>query len=204
MDPELAAFLDSRKADFGDTIVWANGDIRLNLKGYFDLQSPPDRFVLAGRAIVARGSEVLVVETPHGNHILPGGRREDGETTVAAIQREVLEETGWVIDSLRPFAVLHLQYQTPMPQNVGRVIYPDFIWHVFTAEASEYCEERQLRDESEVVLATCFKPIEEALGAQLDPFQHDLLDALTRRLWRRSHLTVQPTIGAQWFASMVR
>jgi 8-oxo-dGTP pyrophosphatase MutT (NUDIX family) len=101
---------------------------------------------------------------------------------VDAIRREVLEETGWVVDNLKPFAVLHLQYQTPMPQNVGLVIYPDFIWHVFTAEPVEHCQQRQLPDESEIVLATCFKPIEEVLNAHLDPFQRDLLAALQRRV----------------------
>jgi ADP-ribose pyrophosphatase YjhB (NUDIX family) len=114
--------------------VWAKGAIRLKLEGFLGAQSPPDRLVLAGRAILVRGNDVLVVETPYGNHILPGGRREFGETTVDAIRRELLEETGWIVGHLSPFAVLHLHYETPMPQNVGRVIYPDFIWHVFTAE----------------------------------------------------------------------
>src|SRR4030095_11986297 len=80
MDSELAAFLDSRNPDFADTIFWPNGAIRLNPKGYLGVQSPPNSFVLAGRAIVVRGNGVLVVETPHGDHILPGGRREEGET----------------------------------------------------------------------------------------------------------------------------
>jgi ADP-ribose pyrophosphatase YjhB (NUDIX family) len=180
MEPELAAFLNSLHANFADTIVWGNGAIRLDLKGYLDIQSPPDRFVLAGRAMVVRGNEVLLVETPYGNHILPGGRRENGETTEDAVQREVLEETGWVVNNLTPFAVLHLQYQTPMPQNVGRVIYPDFIWHVFIAEPSEYREQRRIQDEREVVLAANFKPIGEVLKSGLAPFQQELLAALVR------------------------
>jgi hypothetical protein len=60
MDSELAAFLDSRNPDFADTIFWANGAICLNLKGYLGVQSPPDSFVLAGRAIVVRGNGVLL------------------------------------------------------------------------------------------------------------------------------------------------
>ena len=188
MEPELAAFLNSRVANFFDTIDWPESGTRLKLQGFLSKESPPDRFVLAGRAIVVRSNEVLLIETPYGNHVLPGGRREEGETTTDAIHRELIEETGWLIRNLMPFAILHLHYETPVPRNVGRVIYPDFIWHVFTAEPMEFRGLDPQPDDREVLLGSCFKPIADVLKDDIDPFQKDLLTALAQRL-SKGHLT---------------
>jgi ADP-ribose pyrophosphatase YjhB (NUDIX family) len=54
--------------------------------------------VAVGGVVVAPGPRVLLVERSKppmvGKWTLPGGRLEKGETIVAAIEREVLEETG--------------------------------------------------------------------------------------------------------------
>lgn len=175
MDPELAQFVSARTPEIDDTLTWRNGTIRIRLNGFLGNVSPPDRFVLAGRAIVVRGTEVLVVTTGAGDHIIPGGRREPGESTDAAIRREVLEETGWVVGGLEPLAVLHLHYETEKPTNVGHLIYPDFLWHVFTAVPVEYRERDRLLDSSEVVLGAEFRPIRDVLDRKLDSFQRQLL-----------------------------
>jgi 8-oxo-dGTP pyrophosphatase MutT (NUDIX family) len=110
--------------------------------------------------------------------VIPGGRREPGETTVAAIQRELLEETGWVVGNLRPFAFLHFHYETPRPSHVIRIFYPDFIWHIFLAEPVEYRASERVQDTSEVILEASFRPVSEVLKATLAPFQRALLAAL--------------------------
>jgi 8-oxo-dGTP pyrophosphatase MutT (NUDIX family) len=164
---------------FDDTLVWRNGEIRLRLQGFLTRDSPPERFVLAGRAIVLRGGEVLVVTTPDGHHIIPGGRRDPGELTVNAVRRELLEETGWLVGNLRPFAVLHLHYETDRPTDLTRIMYPDFLWHVFTATPLEFRASERLQDEEPVLDAT-FIPIKDALNLNLASYQRQLLDALAR------------------------
>jgi 8-oxo-dGTP pyrophosphatase MutT (NUDIX family) len=178
MDPELATFLRLRTTDFEQSIVWRGGEHRLQLRGYFTAEPPPDRYVLAGRALVVEDDRVLVVRDPENEHVLPGGRLEPGETTVQAVHREVLEETGWSISHLAAFSVLHLHYETPEPKNVGRVIYPDFLWHVFVARPCGFDPKARHTDGWEVGAA--FRPISQVLAQPLQPFQRILLEHATR------------------------
>jgi len=50
-----------------------------------------------------RGDELLVVVAPDGM-FLPGGGLEDDEDAIAGLRRELAEETGFVLESARPFA----------------------------------------------------------------------------------------------------
>ena len=52
MDRELAAFLESRTADFEERVAWRGGAHRLHLRGYLTRAEPPDAFLIAGRALV--------------------------------------------------------------------------------------------------------------------------------------------------------
>jgi ADP-ribose pyrophosphatase YjhB (NUDIX family) len=67
-----------------------------------DVRSFPARPIVGvGAVIVDRGRVLLVrrAKPPlQGEWSLPGGAVEAGETLVAALQREVLEETGLVVD----------------------------------------------------------------------------------------------------------
>jgi 8-oxo-dGTP diphosphatase len=53
-------------------------------------------------AVVCRGDQILLVQRANppqaGRWSLPGGRVELGETLVAAVMREIMEETGLVIE----------------------------------------------------------------------------------------------------------
>jgi len=178
MDRDLAAFLEPRPVNFSQQVIWRGGQHRLRLRVYITADTPPDAFVLAGRALVIDGARVLVVRNPDGEHVLPGGRREPGEAAIDAVHREVVEETGWSISRPTAFGVLHLHYETPEPVDVGRVIYPDFLWHVFVARPRTFDATARQADDYE--LDATFRDIAEVLERPLDPFQRFLLEAVAR------------------------
>lgn len=173
--PELAAFLADRAPDFAQQLSWRGGLHRFQLRGYFTADAPPDAFVLAGRAIVLDGDRVLVVRDADGQHVTPGGRREAGETALAAAEREVIEETGWSIAKPAPLSVIHLHHETPEPSGVGRYIYPDFLWQVFVAQPASFDPAARHTDGYEI--GASFQAIAEVLELPLEPFQRALLEA---------------------------
>jgi len=68
----------------------------------------PDRPVATvGALIENRRGEILLVLTHKWNHSygIPGGKIEKGETAVAALEREIREETGLVIGAIEPVLV---------------------------------------------------------------------------------------------------
>jgi ADP-ribose pyrophosphatase YjhB (NUDIX family) len=75
----------------------------------------PDRPVVGVGAVIFRGEEVLLVrrgqEPAKGSWSLPGGVVELGEGLVAAILREVHEETGLAVKVLGITAVLERIYR---------------------------------------------------------------------------------------------
>ncbi|HVG52314.1 MAG TPA: NUDIX hydrolase [Xanthobacteraceae bacterium] len=64
----------------------------------------PDRPFLAVSAAIIRDGRVLIVRRAnppaHGLYTLPGGVVESGETLTGALEREVAEETGLVIEPI--------------------------------------------------------------------------------------------------------
>jgi 8-oxo-dGTP diphosphatase len=65
----------------------------------------PARFQVGQKALIDRDGEVLVVFFPNGWLDLPGGRIDEGESDlVAALQREVREETSLEVEVGPPFA----------------------------------------------------------------------------------------------------
>ncbi|MCF6444603.1 NUDIX hydrolase [Nereida sp. MMG025] len=54
-------------------------------------------------AVLMRGGQVLLTHqsTPLPEYQLPGGGVESGEQMIAALHREILEETGWKVGRLR-------------------------------------------------------------------------------------------------------
>lgn len=57
-------------------------------------------------AWIEREDRILTVTFPDGNRSLPGGRVQFGETTEAAIHREIKEETGLVLLNAALFAMI--------------------------------------------------------------------------------------------------
>jgi 8-oxo-dGTP diphosphatase len=67
-----------------------------------DARLYPDRPVLAVSAAVIRDGKILIIRRGRppgrGLYTLPGGGVETGETLIVAVKREVVEETGLVIE----------------------------------------------------------------------------------------------------------
>ena len=172
----LQRFLAERSPDFEQAIEFGGGAHLLSLAVYLTKDIPPDSLVLSGRALVLRERDVLVVQNPGGEHVLPGGRREAGESPEDSAHREVLEEAGWTIRDLAPLAALHLHYETPEPTNVGRIIYPDFIWQVFRATPREHVPSGRLHDDWEQ--DAYFRPVSEMIEV-VEPYQGILLETVS-------------------------
>ena len=72
----------------------------------------PERPVVGVGAVVWRGDRVLLIRRGRpprlGQWSLPGGAQQLGETLVEAISREVLEETGLVLQSVRFLTTIDL------------------------------------------------------------------------------------------------
>lgn len=140
-DSALAAFLEPLLPDAEELVV--RGPYRLRLAAYVTPARPPAALVTSVRGVVLRGDAVLVVRDPDGEHILPGGRIEPGETWEAALRRAVEEETGRQLGAaLRYLGCKHYRHLTPRPLNY-RHPYPDFVQVVFAAEAPALLPEQR-------------------------------------------------------------
>lgn len=96
------------------------GGLKLAVAAYANGDQPPLELVSSVRCIVRVGARVLVCEDRHPSvDVLPGGRCEAGESWAETAQREVLEETGWRVDSetLSPLGFIHFRHLTPVAAN---------------------------------------------------------------------------------------
>jgi ADP-ribose pyrophosphatase YjhB (NUDIX family) len=119
------------------------------------------------RGAVFRGSDVLLVREEEG-WSLPGGWADVGESPSEAVEREVLEESGY---STRAVKLLALQ-------DRDRQGYPPHVWHVWKAVfLCELADEDQGELGSETVEARFFE-----LGALPEPLR---VGASTRQLIER-------------------
>ena len=134
MQADLAAYLGRLVPIETTTALWADGTMPLRITEYLTAEVPPLAYVTSARAVVFRGDDVLALRNRHSAHVVPGGRREEGETVEQTIVREVIEEAGWLVRVGPQFAVVHLQHQAPRPADY-RFPYPDFLWVIHVAEA---------------------------------------------------------------------
>ena len=109
----------------------------MRIRAYLSDLQPPLEFVSSVRSVVFSGDPVLVIRNRDGIHVLPGGRREPGESIEATLRREVGEETGWTIDAPRLLGFLHFYHLSPKPRDY-RYPYPDFLQPIFLSEAAEF------------------------------------------------------------------
>ena len=142
MDRSLATFLQGRAPLVEEEQNWHAGDYELlQSRATYSLSpadSPPLGLVTSVRALLMRGAQIMVVRDPEGEHIIPGGRVDAGEGLLGALERELLEETGWSVSG-KPVLIglFHFHIRSPMP---ARYVYPypDFLQLVYSAEAGRH------------------------------------------------------------------
>lgn len=136
----LQQFIAPLHSQLTEAVVWPLARFTVNTYLYDGI--PPLDFVTSVRAIVLRtqgenSREVLVVQDPGSYHILPGGRREAGETLIETLTRELLEETGWQATVGALLGFKHFYRLTPaLPEF--RYADPHFVQLVYVAVAAAY------------------------------------------------------------------
>ena len=110
----------------------------MSVAAYLGSATLPDHLVTSVRCLVFVRGQIVVCETPNDTHVMPGGRRESGESYEQTVCREVHEETGWLVEpsALRPLGFLHFHVLEVLRPEV--IPHTDFLQVVFTAEAREH------------------------------------------------------------------
>lgn len=144
--PALTAYL-ARLTPVGEREHVGREAVRMT--SYLTDVLPPLEHVWAVRCVVLRGQSVLAMRTGDAAHVLPGGRREPGETLAQTLERELLEETGWTVTEPRQIGIVHLHWlipreQTPQHASPSSLFYPDFLWLIYAAEAGAHHPEAML------------------------------------------------------------
>ncbi len=145
---EMQTFLAGKTPFHEAEDVWADGTIPLRIRYFRSDEQPPEEYITSVRCLVFQDDSVLVVGNPEGRHILPGGRREAGETYEQTLRREVAEETGWSIESISRLGFIHLEHLGPKPPGY-RFPHPRFFQVVYVAHASEYVPDSVCDDDYE-------------------------------------------------------
>ncbi|MCB0037878.1 MAG: NUDIX hydrolase [Anaerolineales bacterium] len=172
MDKPLADFLEAHHPLAVEDVVWGNGRYPLHIRGFYTTAIPPRPYLMSARSIVFREDKVMVVADPDGLHIVPGGRIEEGETLWQTTQREVGEESGWLIERPQMLGFLHYRHladraAVPFP------LYPDFLQVVYLSHA--YAYNADLLDEESPELWAKFYSIDEVYQLIDSPVQLALL-----------------------------
>ncbi len=126
----------------------------------------PEAPIAGVGAVVIDGSKVLLVRRGHeplkGEWSLPGGALELGETLQQGIAREVLEETGLVVE---PAGIVEVFDRITQDEASGRVLYHyvlvDFLCHVVggtlrggsDADEARWVEREELQEQGEYRVA---------------------------------------------------
>ncbi|MFT5086744.1 MAG: hypothetical protein ACI906_003166 [Candidatus Latescibacterota bacterium] len=107
MNDDLKQFLHGRHPFAVETVHWGS-DMELQQSYYLGDDIPPDSYITSVRAVLLKGDEVLVFRDRMGDyHLLPGGRRDAGETLLQTLEREMREETSWTIAAPEPIGFMH-------------------------------------------------------------------------------------------------
>lgn len=176
MDAELERFLMRCTPMASEAVTWGER-MRLRATVYLGQDAPPLRYVTSVRAVVLRGGSVLVQQDRDSRHILPGGRREGGESLEATLRREVGEETGWSVGEVKQVGLTHFRHLDPKQPDYPYP-HPDFFQIVHVAEATAYSPGTRLDDGYEI--GSEFLSVADVRRLSLTPIEWVYLDAALR------------------------
>ena len=162
---DIQTFLKGKNPFHETEALWANGTMTLRVRYFCSDEQPPEQFVTSVRCLVFQNDSVLVLRNRKGNHILPGGRREEGETFEQTLRREVIEETGWTVESISRLGFIHLEHLKPKPLGFQFPYLPHFFQIIYTARASKYVPDLMCDDDYEE--DATFVPIGELGGLDI-------------------------------------
>jgi 8-oxo-dGTP pyrophosphatase MutT (NUDIX family) len=191
MEPDLADFLARHDPQGVEDAAWLDGSLRLRVTAYLGAEPPPLAYVNSARAIVFQGDAVLVVRGvlgPDDLHIVPGGRREGGETLAEALCREVLEETGWTIANIAMLGFMHFHILARPPDYA----YPHsgFFNVVHAADAVTHDPAALLAGDVEIGVG--FRPLDEIEALRLKSGERLFLSAALARRRRDAPRSTTP------------
>ena len=173
-DPRLLDLLDRSAPVTVTDAMWAR-PIRIGT--HLGRHELPDELITSVRCLVRVEDQVVVCTNVDGRtEVLPGGRREPGETLTQTVCREVHEETGFMLqsDSLAMLGFLHLfnkgEPQPPYP-------HPDTLMLVMTGQADPRTDEAWTDTEG-YVLASNLRDLDELGPDTIDTIGWPYLQAL--------------------------
>jgi ADP-ribose pyrophosphatase YjhB (NUDIX family) len=143
-DARLHRFLDRHQPLYESRASWtwrsaeppcAVSSLPLRLCCYLSTELPALEYVSSVRAVVfSDDGRVLVMRNADSTHVLPGGRREPGETPEQTLRRELLEECGWRVEPREVLGFTHFRHLAPKPAGYP-FPHPDFFWVIYRAHA---------------------------------------------------------------------
>ena len=173
-DQRLVDFLTDQVPLAESWPVWDDGRLPLRQHTYLSPLLPPDELITSVRAIIFRGDAVMVIQDHKDDpYVVPGGRRDPGETILQTLHREVKEETGWSITDRGLLGFVHYHHLGPKPPG-HPYAYPDFVHAIYTAVADAYHPHALLPDP--YVTHSAFQPIHEVLAFDIKASQTILLE----------------------------
>lgn len=140
--PDLEAALAPLTPAVVRDLSWFGGALPMRAHAYLTVPRLPDELITSVRCIVEVGDRVVVCED-ETMHIVPGGRREPGESIRQTAVREVHEETGWQVepDSLRLAGFLRMERLIPAPPD-HPYPHPDVLQLIFLGRATRRAADR--------------------------------------------------------------